>query len=58
MKYMKTFLVAFVVLFVLYIILWMGISAGHIYLAFLMIPVGLGVGGCFIMTLVCFVFKK
>jgi len=58
MRYMKTFLAAFVISFVAYIILWMGVTAGHIYLAFLMMPVALIVGGSFLMTLICFVFKK
>ena len=58
MKYMKTFLGLFVIFLIAYIGLYMGVSAGHFYLAPFMMPVALGLGGFFLMTLVCFVFKK
>ena len=59
MKYMMTFLWLFLACLVGYIILWMGVSAGQLtYLAYLMMPVGLGMGAFFILFLVCLVFKK
>jgi len=59
MKYMMTFLGLFIGCLVGYIILWMGVSAGQLtYLAYLMMPVGLGMGAFFILFLVCLVFKK
>ena len=59
MKYMMTFLWLFLVCLVGYMILWMGVSAGQLtYLAYLMMPVGLGMGAFFILFLVCLVFKK
>jgi len=59
MKYMMTFLGLFVVFMIAYMFLYMGVTAGQILgLAFLMMPVGLGMGAFFILFLVCLVFKK
>jgi len=59
MKYMMTFLGLFVACLIGYIVLWMGVMAGQILeLAYLMMPVGLGMGALFILFLVCLVFRK
>ena len=59
MKYMMIFLGLFVACLIAYMVLWMGVAAGQItYLAYLMMPVGLGMGAFFILFLVCLVFKK
>ena len=59
MKYMMTFLGLFVACLIAYMVLWMGVAAGQILgLAYLMMPVGLGMGAFFILFLVCLVFKK
>ena len=59
MKYMMTFLGLFVACLIGYIVLWMGVMAGQILeLAYLMMPVGLGMGAFFILFLVCLVFRK
>jgi len=53
MKFLMAFLALFVISLVAYMGLWMGVTAGHIYLAPFMMPVGLGLGGFFLMTLIC-----
>jgi len=59
MKYMMTFLGLFIAFLIGYMGLWMGVSAGQITgLAYLMMPIGLGMGAFFILFLVCLVFKK
>ena len=58
MKYMMTFLGLFIICLIAYIGIWMGVSAGQLYLAPFMMPVGLGMGAFFILFLVCLVFKK
>jgi len=59
MKYMMISLGAFVISLIAYIGLWMAISAGQLlFLAYLMMPVGLVLVASLVLTIVFFVFKK
>jgi len=59
MKYMMISLAVFIFSLIAYIGLWMGVAAGQIlFLAYLMMPVGLVLVVSLVLTIVFFVFKK